>query len=108
MRDRGALARLVDDGRIENVYRLQLMNATEQPQRYRIAVQGLAGAELPAADAVELARRAGALGHAGGARAARLGARRGAGRAPDPLPDREPSTNPAVTVSEKSTFVVPR
>ena len=37
------LARLVDDGGIENVYRLQVMNATEAPQRYRIAVSGLAG-----------------------------------------------------------------
>ena len=33
VRDRGALARMVEDGRVENVYRLQLMNATEQPQR---------------------------------------------------------------------------
>ena len=29
VRDRGALARLVDEGRIENVYRLQMMNASE-------------------------------------------------------------------------------
>jgi len=28
------------------VYRLQLMNATERPQRYRLAVEGLDGAEL--------------------------------------------------------------
>ena len=46
VRDRAALARLVEDGRVENVYRLQLMNATEQAQRYRIAVTGLAGAQL--------------------------------------------------------------
>ena len=41
VRDRGTLARLVDDGRIENGYRLQLMNATEQVQRYRVGVGGL-------------------------------------------------------------------
>jgi hypothetical protein len=29
IRDRGALARMVEQGRIENVYRLQIMNATE-------------------------------------------------------------------------------
>ena len=29
VRDRAALARMVDDGRVENVYRLQIMNATE-------------------------------------------------------------------------------
>lgn len=30
------------------------MNATEQPQRYRVSVQGLAGAELANATAVEV------------------------------------------------------
>ncbi|MBK9245509.1 MAG: cytochrome c oxidase accessory protein CcoG [Burkholderiales bacterium] len=43
MRDRGALARVADDGTIENVYRLQLTNRTERPQRYRIEASGLAG-----------------------------------------------------------------
>jgi cytochrome c oxidase accessory protein FixG len=42
VRDRGALARTVEDGWIENVYRLQLMNSTERQQRYRIRAQGLA------------------------------------------------------------------
>ena len=42
VRDRAALARLVEDGRIENVYRLQLMNASEMVQRFRITVSGLA------------------------------------------------------------------
>jgi cytochrome c oxidase accessory protein FixG len=46
VRDRSTLARLVDQGRIENVYRLQLMNATEEPRRYRIGVEGIAGAEV--------------------------------------------------------------
>jgi cytochrome c oxidase accessory protein FixG len=41
VRDRGALARLVDDGWVENVYRLQIMNATEEVQRYRIKASGL-------------------------------------------------------------------
>jgi hypothetical protein len=35
IRDRGALARMVEQGRIENVYRLQLMNATEATQVYK-------------------------------------------------------------------------
>jgi len=43
VRDRGALARLVDDGWIENVYRLQLMNTTERVQHYRIRASGLEG-----------------------------------------------------------------
>ncbi|QJW84227.1 cytochrome c oxidase accessory protein CcoG [Ramlibacter terrae] len=43
VRDRAALARIVAGGKLENVYRLQVMNATEQPQRYRIAAEGLPG-----------------------------------------------------------------
>jgi polyferredoxin len=43
VRDRAALSRIVAGGRLENVYRLQVMNATEQPQKYRIAAEGLEG-----------------------------------------------------------------
>jgi cytochrome c oxidase accessory protein FixG len=46
IRDRGALARVVEQGRIENVFRLQIMNATELPQRYAISVSGLPGIAL--------------------------------------------------------------
>ena len=46
VRDRGVTARLVAGGRIENVYRLQIMNATEAAQRYKITVNGLPGLEL--------------------------------------------------------------
>ncbi len=46
VRDRGSLARIVSGGNIENVYRLQIMNATESAQRYRIGVSGLAGVSL--------------------------------------------------------------
>jgi cytochrome c oxidase accessory protein FixG len=49
VRDRAALARLVDDGQIENVYRVQLMNATEQPLKLRLDVAGLDGAVIVAA-----------------------------------------------------------
>ena len=43
VRDRGSLARVVEDGRIENVFRLQVMNATEANQQFHIAVTGLPG-----------------------------------------------------------------
>ena len=43
VRDRGVLARIVDGGQIENVYRLQIMNATEATQRFDISVEGLPG-----------------------------------------------------------------
>jgi cytochrome c oxidase accessory protein FixG len=46
VRDRAALARIVAGGKLENVYRLQVMNATEQPQRYRISATGLPGLQL--------------------------------------------------------------
>ena len=43
VRDRGMLARMVEAGRIENVYRLQIMNATEATQNFSIGVEGLPG-----------------------------------------------------------------
>ena len=46
VRDRGVLSRLVDDGFIENLYRLQIMNATETLQHYTLAVKGLTGIAL--------------------------------------------------------------
>jgi cytochrome c oxidase accessory protein FixG len=54
VRDRASLARLVDDGQIENLYRLQIMNATEQPQRYHVAVQGLPGIRIEGSDTIEV------------------------------------------------------
>ena len=54
VRDRGVLARLVDEGRIENVYRIQLMNATERTQQFRIEVDGLPGAVLVPSGATEV------------------------------------------------------
>jgi cytochrome c oxidase accessory protein FixG len=58
VRDRASLARLVDEGRIENVYRLQVMNASEEPQRYRIGVRGLAGASVAGTTEVDVAAAA--------------------------------------------------
>ncbi len=46
VRDRASLARIAGEGNVENVYRLQLMNATEQSQRLRVQVSGLPGAKV--------------------------------------------------------------
>jgi cytochrome c oxidase accessory protein FixG len=46
IRDRGSLAREAEDGRIENTYRLQVMNTTETARRYLISASGLPGVEL--------------------------------------------------------------
>jgi len=43
VRDRGVLARIVEGGRIENVFRLQIMNATELAQRFTVTAEGLPG-----------------------------------------------------------------
>ena len=54
IRDRGSLARLVEQGRIENVYRLQIMNATESTQRYVISVSGLPGIAIASDTEIEV------------------------------------------------------
>ncbi|MDO8286273.1 MAG: cytochrome c oxidase accessory protein CcoG [Rhodoferax sp.] len=43
LKDRGTQARVVEQGYIENVYRLQIMNGTEQAQDYTVTVSGLPG-----------------------------------------------------------------
>lgn len=40
IRDRASLAREVDDGKIENIYRLQMMNTDEKPRRFNVSVSG--------------------------------------------------------------------
>jgi cytochrome c oxidase accessory protein FixG len=54
IRDRGALARMVEQGRIENVFRLQIMNATESTQRYAISVSGMPGIEMASDTEIEV------------------------------------------------------
>ena len=46
MRDRGALAREVDGDRIENVYRIQVMNSSENAMRVNFKVTGLPNLEI--------------------------------------------------------------
>ena len=54
VRDRGVMARVVEAGKTENVYRLQLMNATESTQRYQVSVNGLAGLVITSDDTVQV------------------------------------------------------
>jgi cytochrome c oxidase accessory protein FixG len=111
VRDRASLARIVDDGWVENVYQVQIMNATEAPQRYRILASGLDGlkieveAELRIAAAQarwvpvsvrmppEAARQLGS-----GAHALNLRVEQESGH----------DAHDAVSVTEKTTFLVPR
>jgi cytochrome c oxidase accessory protein FixG len=54
VRDRGALARIVEGGQLENVYRLQIMNATERQQHYRIQAHGLERLAVSPGEPVEV------------------------------------------------------
>jgi polyferredoxin len=46
IRDRAALVREVEDGRLENVYRLQIMNAQERAHNYRVSITGAASMDI--------------------------------------------------------------
>ena len=62
IRDRATLVRELNDGRLENVYRLQIMNTTEQAHQFTVTASGIDGMELvvalpvtvPAAGAITL------------------------------------------------------
>ena len=54
IRDRGALAREVEDGLIENVYRLQIINSAETQRRYVLSVSGLPGVVIDSDKEVEV------------------------------------------------------
>jgi len=54
VRDRAALSRIVAGGKLENIYRLQIMNATEGMQRYVIGARGLDGLEVVSESEVDI------------------------------------------------------
>ena len=54
IRDRGALGREGENGAIENVYRLQIMNTAEAAHHYRITVAGIPSVRLLTTDEVVL------------------------------------------------------
>jgi len=102
IRDRGALVRELAGGELENVYRLQVMNTTESPHRYRVSVAGLSrlgvasdtefGVEAAAARAVPLRLHAPGEGLAAGSYPIAI--------------TLEAIDAPGVRVTEKSVFLV--
>ncbi len=54
IRDRGSMGREVEDGKIENVYRLQIMNTDEAPHRYKLEVEGIDSVHLVGISEVSL------------------------------------------------------
>ncbi|HEX5687500.1 MAG TPA: cytochrome c oxidase accessory protein CcoG [Ideonella sp.] len=107
VRDRATLARQVGEGEIENLYRLQLMNATESVQRYQVEVQGLPQARLLVEPVIEVAsaqaRWVNVAVRLPAESAGVLGA--GAHRIDFLI---HTVTDPEARIQEKSTFVVPR
>jgi cytochrome c oxidase accessory protein FixG len=52
IRDRNALYRMLDDGRVENVYDVKIINKSEQSHRFRVSVTGPGALTLDPAPAV--------------------------------------------------------
>lgn len=104
VRDRGTLSRIVAGGQIENIYRVQLGNATETQHRYQLAVSGIEGIRV--ASDTEVAIDAVADRWI----VVRLQAPYGAaasGSHPVQL-DVRAVDDPSIQVSAKTTFLVPR
>jgi polyferredoxin len=95
----------VEDGWIENVYRLQLMNATEAPQQLSVDIEGLAGLQLSRGTRVSLGPAE--------ARWVTVALRLPPEAAQQLKPGAQPvrwliRSEGGDSVAEKSTFVVPR
>jgi cytochrome c oxidase accessory protein FixG len=104
IRDRGAMGREVEDGMVENVYRLQIMNTAETAHRFRIAVSGI--------DSVSLATPSEAMlgGAATRALPVRVRVEHGKGK-PGSNPivfELTAEDDPGLHVTEKAVFFVPR
>ncbi len=114
IRDRSTLARQVDDGDIENIYRLQIMNATEQPQRYTITAEGLPGLRTSAPVSVDI----GAIESHWVSVALRVPATTAAQTSPgshdirfiieQTAPGAAPTPSKVYTLRESTTFMLPR
>jgi cytochrome c oxidase accessory protein FixG len=107
VRDRATMARLVSGGKIENVYRLQIMNAAEQTLSFELQADGLPGLSLATEPLVEV-----------GATESRWVSVRlqvpydaaPAGSHPIPfrIESRSPEGHSVGQLSEKTVFLVPR
>ncbi|HJV82814.1 cytochrome c oxidase accessory protein CcoG [Noviherbaspirillum sp.] len=104
IRDRGAMGREVEDGMIENVYRLQIMNTDERPHRYKISVSGIESIALATPSEVELP--------ATGSRAVPVRVRVAHGKGNTGSNkiafEVEALDDESVEVKEKAVFIVPR
>jgi hypothetical protein len=51
IRDRGDIVRELEDGRLENVYRVQIMNTREDARSFVLSARGIDGIELVVTEA---------------------------------------------------------
>ena len=103
IRDRSTLAREADDGSIENVFMLQIMNTSESPQRYKITVDGLDGAKIAGDDSVD-AKAAGLTSFNVVVAAPPESGKRGSNPIHFTI---AAEGNPEITLREKASFLLP-
>ena len=94
----------MEDGIIENVYRLQVMNTTEQSHSYRITVSGMDSLTQATTDVVTLGPTE-TLAHAIRLRAAHGAGKQGSNKIHITL---QALDDPSLQVTEPAVFFVPR
>ena len=104
IRDRGSMGREIENGLIENVYRLQIMNTEEAAHRYRISVSGIDGIVLQGASDIALGPTE-SRGMPVNLRIPAGAGEQGSNKIFVTITDTD---NPDVQVSEKAVFFVPR
>jgi cytochrome c oxidase accessory protein FixG len=104
IRDRGSMGREIEDGMIENVYRLQIMNTEEGAHRYRISVSGIEGIAVQGVTEVSLASTE-SRGVPVNIRIPAGVGEKGSNKIQIVLTDVD---NPDIQVREKAVFFVPR
>jgi len=104
IRDRNTLARVVEDGNIENTYRIHFMNAAERPLQLEVRAEGLPGLRISGDASFDV--------DAASNRAVAISLRTAADAAPGGshkvriiITDR---TEPSLTRAETTTFLLPR
>jgi cytochrome c oxidase accessory protein FixG len=111
LRDRGAMGRVVEDGFVENVYRIQIMNATEAEQHFSIFAEQLSKVQVQAQGGDVVVGPAQARWVPVAVRVPpEVAASLGSGAQPLTMvvTRKRQGTEPEVVVREKTTFMVPR
>ncbi len=107
LRDRAALAREVDDGMIENVYRLQIINMVEFPRQVRISVSGIDGIQIYGQESV-LVPASDTYSATVQVRVPPMAGQRGAKEIEfELIAEREGGSDDPTRITEKSTFLMP-